>query len=125
MSPRAYSGVSMMLMAVEFALGESFEIVIAGDPAETDSISMITAIREQFIPNRVILLKGTKHQSEEISRLAPFAKFHDTVGGKATAHVCIDYNCKLPTNEVQKLLELLRVEQTEPTGKVSFESTKM
>ncbi len=125
MIPRAYSGFSMMLTAVEFALGESFEIVIAGNPNETDTKGMITAIREQFIPNKVILMKGTKYQSDEISRLAPFAKFHDTVGGKATAHVCIDYNCKLPTNDVQKLLELLRVKQAESTGKVSYESTKM
>ncbi len=108
---RAYSGFSMMLMAVEFSRGESYEIVIAGDPSETSSQEMIDAVREQFIPNKVILLKGTKHQSEVVSRLAPFAKFHDTMGGKATAHVCIDYNCKLPTNDVQKLLELLGVDQ--------------
>jgi uncharacterized protein YyaL (SSP411 family) len=117
--PRAYSGFSMMLAALEFALGESFEIVIAGDPSETDSQKMIDAIRGQYIPNRVILLKGTTHQSSEVTRLAPFAKFMDTVGGKATAHVCIDYNCKLPTNEIQKLLELLGVETSHPTEKAS------
>lgn len=107
--PRAYSGFSMMLNAVEFAHGESYEIVIAGDPDEEDTQEMITAILNQYIPNRVILLKGTEHQSKEISRLAPFAKFHDRVGGKATAHVCIDYNCKLPTNDTQQLLKLIGV----------------
>jgi uncharacterized protein YyaL (SSP411 family) len=104
---RAYSGFSMMLNAVEFAHGESYEIVIAGDPDSMDTQEMIKAVRDQFIPNRVILLKGTKHQAEEVSRLAPFAKFHDTVGGKATAHVCIDYNCKLPTNDTTQLLKLI------------------
>jgi uncharacterized protein YyaL (SSP411 family) len=107
--PRAYSGFSMMLNAVEFALGEAYEIVIAGDPASNDTQEMIATIRNQFIPNRVILLKGTKHQSDEISRLAPFAKFHDKIEGRATAHVCINYNCKLPTNDTQQLLKLLGV----------------
>ncbi|MFX1484448.1 MAG: thioredoxin domain-containing protein [Promethearchaeota archaeon] len=109
--PRAYSGFSMMLQALDFLVGESFEIVIVGDPAKRNTAEMLEAIQGQFIPNRVVLLKGTKQQSEDISRLAPFTKFHDTVGGKATAHVCIDYNCKLPTNDVQKLLELLGVKE--------------
>ncbi|MFW9793837.1 MAG: thioredoxin domain-containing protein [Candidatus Thorarchaeota archaeon] len=110
--PRAYSGFSMMLIALEFALGKSFEIVIAGNPSETNSLEMINAIRDQYIPNRVIMLKGTKEQSDEVSRLAPYARFHDILNGKATAHVCIDYNCKLPTNDIQKLLELLGIEVT-------------
>jgi uncharacterized protein YyaL (SSP411 family) len=107
--PRAPSGFSMMLTALEFAQGESYEIVIAGDPDQPDTQKMLDTIREHYIPNKVILLKGTKHQSEEVSRLAPFAKFHDTVGGKATAHVCIDYNCKLPTTDTEHLLKLLGI----------------
>jgi uncharacterized protein YyaL (SSP411 family) len=110
--PRAHSGFSMMLSALEFAQGESYEIVIAGDPDQPDTQKMLETIRGQYIPNKVILLKGTKHQSEEVSRLAPFAKFHDSVGGKATAHVCIDYNCKLPTTDTQQLLKLLGIEST-------------
>jgi hypothetical protein len=110
--PRAPSGFTMMLTALEFAQGESYEIVIAGDPEQPDTQKMLDTIRGQYIPNKVILLKGTKHQSDEISRLAPFAKFHDSVGGKATAHVCINYNCKLPTTDTQQLLELLGIEST-------------
>ncbi|MGY5855893.1 MAG: thioredoxin domain-containing protein [Candidatus Thorarchaeota archaeon] len=110
--PRAPSGFSMMLNALEFAQGESYEIVIAGDPDQPDTQKMLDTIREHYIPNKVILLKGTKHQSDEVSRLAPFAKFHDTVGGKATAHVCINYNCKLPTTDTQQLLKLLGIESS-------------
>ena len=106
---RAYSGFSMMLNAVEFAYGESYEIVIAGDPSSEDTKEMVRAVRDNFIPNRVILLKGTKHQVDEVSRLAPYAKFHDSIGGKATAHVCINYNCKLPTNDTAQLLKLIGV----------------
>ena len=110
--PRVPSGFSMMLNALEFASGDSYEIVIAGDPASRDTQEMLKTIREHFIPNRVILLKGTKHQSEEVSRLAPFAKFHDSLNGRATAHVCIDYNCKLPTTDLNQLQSLLGIERT-------------
>ena len=85
--PRAPSGFSMMLNATEFAQGESYEIVIVGNPTQKDTRQMLETIRDQFIPNKVILLKGTKHQSDEVARLAPFTKFHDTVGERATATV--------------------------------------
>jgi uncharacterized protein YyaL (SSP411 family) len=109
MISRAPSGFSMMLNALEFAQGESYEIVIAGNPSNDDTIKMLDTIRDHYIPNKVILLKGTKHQSDEIARLAPFAKYHDTISGKATAHVCIDYNCKLPTTDTGQLLKLLGI----------------
>ncbi len=107
---RAPSGFSMMLNALEFVLGESYEIVIAGNPEQPDTQKMLDTIREHYIPNKVILLKGTEYQSKEISRLAPFTKFHDTIDGKATAHVCINYNCKLPTTDNGQLLKLLGIE---------------
>ncbi|MFX1605784.1 MAG: thioredoxin domain-containing protein, partial [Promethearchaeota archaeon] len=39
--PRAPSGFSMMLNALEFALGESYEIVIAGNPSNKDTKQML------------------------------------------------------------------------------------
>ncbi len=107
--PRAPSGFSMMLSALEFVQGQSYEIVIAGNPEKTDTQKLLDTIREHYIPNKVVLLKGTQYQSEAISRLAPFTKYHDMVGGKATAHVCIDYNCKLPTSDPEQLLKLLGI----------------
>lgn len=106
---RAPSGFSMMLTALDFTHGQSYEIVIAGNPEQSDTQELLGTIRNHYIPNKVILLKGTKHQSEEVSRLAPFTKFHNPVGGKATAHVCIDYNCKLPTSSTEQLLKLLGI----------------
>ncbi|MFW9786457.1 MAG: thioredoxin domain-containing protein [Candidatus Thorarchaeota archaeon] len=109
---RVPSGFSMMLIALDFAQGESYEIVIVGDPMKEDTHKMLDTLRDYYIPNKVILLKGTTLQSDEVSRLAPFAKFHDSLGGKATAHVCIDYNCKLPTTEIDQLLKLLGIDSS-------------
>jgi uncharacterized protein YyaL (SSP411 family) len=90
---RANTGFSMMLLAVDFAIGPSFEIVIAGDQSNEDTKAMIRAVRDQFIPNKVVLLRGSKEQSDKITELAPFTKFHTSMNDRATAHVCVDGSC--------------------------------
>jgi len=104
---RAPSAFSMMLLALDFAIGPSFEIVVAGNPESEDTRDMIQQIRGKFIPRKVVLLRGTKDQSRAITELAPFTKFHEPLEGKATAHVCIDHNCKLPTTDLKRMMELI------------------
>jgi uncharacterized protein YyaL (SSP411 family) len=48
-------------------------------------------------------------ESPEIAKLAEFTKNQSSIGGKATAYVCLNYNCKLPTTDINKTLELLNV----------------
>jgi len=102
-----HSAFSMMLVALDFALGPSFEIVIAGKPEQDDTRSMLEAIRKRFLPRKILLLRGTDSQSQALNRLAPFTKYHAPLNDKATAHVCIDHNCKLPTNNIEQMLRLL------------------
>jgi uncharacterized protein YyaL (SSP411 family) len=104
---RMPSAYSMMLIGLEFAQGRSYEVVLAGAPEDEKLAAMIQAITARFIPNRVLLLKATEQQSKETSILAPYTKFHTPVNGKATAHVCIDHNCRLPTNDITQMLEFL------------------
>jgi len=104
---RAPSSYSMMLLGLDFAIGPSFEIVIAGDPQMDDTQKMIEQVRKNFIPRKVVLLRGTPEQSKAITELAPFTKFHEPIQDKATAHVCVDHNCKLPTTELSRMMELL------------------
>ena len=103
----APSAFSMMLVGLDFALGPSYEVVIAGDPEIEDTREMLDVIRKKFIPRKVLLLRGSEAQSKAITELAPFTKFHEPLNGKATAHVCIDHNCKLPTTDVEQMMELL------------------
>jgi uncharacterized protein YyaL (SSP411 family) len=97
----------MMLIGLDFAIGPSYEVVIAGNPENEDTLEMVEQVRRKFIPRKVILLRGTREQSQTVTELAPYTKYHEPIGGKATAHVCVDHNCKLPTTEVPKMLEFL------------------
>ncbi|MHA1613641.1 MAG: thioredoxin domain-containing protein, partial [Candidatus Thorarchaeota archaeon] len=104
---RAHSAFSMMLVGLDFAIGPSFEIVIAGKPENDDTREMLDQIRKKFIPRKIVLLRGTENQTRSITELAPFTKYHEPVQGKATAHVCVDQNCKLPTTDLVMMMKLI------------------
>ncbi len=104
---RAHSGFSFMLAALDFALGPSHEIVIAGQADSKDTEAMLNALRERYLPSTVVLLRTEGEVSKQIDKLAPFSKFFDIVNGAATAHICINHNCKLPTNDIEQMLKLL------------------
>jgi hypothetical protein len=104
---RSYTGYGMMLIGLDFLQGPSYEVVIAGNPKSDDTQKMLQALRNQYLPNMVLIVRAGGEQSEAITKLAPFTKYYDIVNDKTTAHVCINQNCKLPTNDIQKMLELL------------------
>jgi len=105
---QAPSGHAELMTALDFGIGPSYEVVIAGNSQAEDTKAMLRALRKQFIPNKVVILKPTEQNSPDIIRLAEFTKYQTSRDGKATAYVCLNYNCKLPTTEINKMLELLQ-----------------
>jgi uncharacterized protein YyaL (SSP411 family) len=102
------SGYTQFLSAVDFALGPSYEVVIAGKSEANDTKQMLRALRSAFIPNKVTLFRPAEIESPEIDALAPFVKYQGSLDGKATAYVCLNFACKLPTTEPDKMLELIK-----------------
>ena len=113
--PSAYT---QLMAATDFAIGPSYEVVIAGDLQADDTRQMVDAIRGIFVPNKVVILHPTDQKSPSIDDIVPFIKDHSSIDGKATAYVCLDYNCQLPTKGIGSMLELLDSEQPlEPGAK--------
>jgi len=102
--PSAYT---QLMMAVEFGLGPSREVVIAGDPDATDTDLMLKQLRRQFLPHTIVLFRPMDHARPEITRIATYTDGQTSIDGKATAYVCRDYNCELPTTDTDKMLELV------------------
>ncbi|MGH7800489.1 MAG: thioredoxin domain-containing protein [Thermodesulfobacteriota bacterium] len=98
-----------LMVALDFGVGPSYEVVIVGDSQADDTKAMIKAIRRQFVPNKVVLLRQTEKEEPDIIRIAEFTKSQLSLDGKATAYVCLNYVCKLPTTDISKMLELLNV----------------
>lgn len=84
MAPLAHT---MFLNGVDFNIGPVFEITIVGDKEKEDTKLMLNAIRERFMPNKVLLFKPSNE--------------------KAQAQICRDYTCVESTDDVNKLIELL------------------
>jgi uncharacterized protein YyaL (SSP411 family) len=94
-----------MMSALIFALGPSYEVVIAGKGAG-DTDRMLRALRRPFIPNKVVLFRPDGEESPDILRIAPFIK-EQTARERATAYVCRNNRCDLPTTNIDVMLEQL------------------
>ena len=95
------------LEAVDFSLGPAYEVVIAGDSRAAATRTMLRAATAPFLPDKVVLLRPTEDASPPIAQLASYTKYQLAVGGKPTAYVCRNYECKLPTTDPAKMLQLL------------------
>jgi len=99
---------SFLLAAADFSAGPSHEVVICGDPAAPDTQGMLRALRGGFRPNAVVLLVPTGGKQPLIARLAPYAAPMRPLDGKATAYVCRDFTCSLPTTDPAVMLRQLQ-----------------
>ncbi|MEM7007497.1 MAG: thioredoxin domain-containing protein, partial [Thermodesulfobacteriota bacterium] len=105
--PMAYT---LFMTGLDFGLGPSYEVVVVGDPKGDDTKEMIDAIRRTYSPNKVVLIKDS-NDSMAISDIAEFTKGQNIIDGKATAYVCLNHVCNLPTTDLNKMLELLTPEK--------------
>jgi len=59
---------------------------------------MLSLVHQRYLPNKVVL--AAEH--------APFLKDAVAKDGRATAYVCENFICKLPTSDLDKLAQLLK-----------------
>lgn len=92
------------MLAVDFLLGPTREIVIVGKPDSTDVKRMAAAVQRPFLPRQVVLFRPVDG-GDEISRLAPYTSELVAESGVATAYVCENFACRLPVTQVDDLLD--------------------
>ena len=98
------------MAGLDFALGPSYEVVLVGEPGKDDITNMIYSIRKEYFPSKVVLFKNITDESKQLEQIAPYSKSHIQLKGKATAYVCKNYVCNLPTNDTKKMISLLKSE---------------
>ena len=99
--------VPQMLCALDFHLSKPREIVIAGQPGAADTRAMLAAIHERYLPNKIVLVADGGERQQTLAKLVPFLDATKPIDGKATAYVCVNYACQLPTNDPRTLESLL------------------
>lgn len=98
---------SVMLMALDFWLGPTQEIVIAGETNAADTKEMLELVRAKFLPNAVVLFNGTSEAGETIEKIVPFLKGQVAIDGKATTYLCENYVCNQPVTTIEELDKML------------------
>jgi len=101
----AYS--SAMLRALDFRLGPTQEIIIAGNADAPDVKQMLKLIHGTFLPNAVVLLHEPDKADSALYNTAAFIKNQTAIDGKATAYVCKNYVCKKPVNNINEFENLI------------------
>ena len=124
---------SMFISALDFLSGPVYEVVICGKKNSKDTKEMFDVLNSEYIPNKVVLFKpdfepdnksynitdsrldyiqyneseSIRKDKVDIVKIAPYTADYKAIDGKATAYVCINYSCKLPTNKPSYMLKLL------------------
>ncbi|MBD3308644.1 DUF255 domain-containing protein [candidate division KSB3 bacterium] len=104
---------TVLMLAIDFGIGPAHEVVIAGDPQADDTRQMLHALRTTFLPNKVLVFRPTTEASPAIVRVAPYVEPYGSIDGNATAYVCQNQICRLPTTAITVMLDILRGKQGE------------
>jgi hypothetical protein len=96
------------MCALDFAKGPISEVVISGDLQQNDTVEMLQTLRKEFLPNKVVVFRPSDTQSPKIASIAGYTRDLLANENKATAYVCQDHSCKLPTNDPQEMLDILK-----------------
>ncbi len=102
--PTAYT---QFLCGLDFAIGPASEVIIDGYMNKEDTRLMLRALRKSFLPNTIVIFRSEGSTPPDIETIAPFVQFHSIRNGQATAYVCSNFTCSLPTNDPEKMIELL------------------
>jgi uncharacterized protein YyaL (SSP411 family) len=96
-----------MLAAVDFSLSKPKEIVIAGDPRAEDTKELLKTVHALYLPDKILLLADGADGQRFLESNLEFLKELKPLEGKATAYICEDYACRLPTSDVNVVRQQL------------------
>jgi uncharacterized protein YyaL (SSP411 family) len=102
--PMAYT---QMLIALDFMVGPSQEIVVAGDPDLETTQTMVRAIQKKFLPNKVLLLQPQGTEGNRLASLSNYVKAMVPLDRKPTVYICEQYACQTPIKEMSELQSYL------------------
>jgi len=96
-----------MMSALDFSLAKHRQIVIAGVPGAADTRALLRLVWQRYIPNRVLLLADGAEGQKQLAHWLPLLATVTRKQGRATAYICENYVCNLPTADPPTVARLL------------------
>jgi uncharacterized protein YyaL (SSP411 family) len=100
-------GVMHLLAAVDFRTSSHRQIIIAGARTDPAVVAMLSEIHAGFDPWKALLLADGGEGQRFLGTHVPFIAAIMTPNGVATAYVCENFACQLPTSDPKRLRALL------------------
>ena len=96
-----------MLAALTFSLTKPRQVIIAGGRGDADTRALLREVHAKYLPNKILLMVDGEPDRARLGQRLKFIRGVKPIDGRATAYVCQDYTCKLPTNDPGTLRGLL------------------
>ena len=103
----APQAMPQMMVAVNFYLDKPKQIFIAGERNAPDTRALLAEVHKRFLPNRIILLADGGPAQHRLAESLEVLNTFRRIDGKATAYICENYACRLPTNQAAVVARLL------------------
>src|SRR5712692_6467303 len=97
-----------MACALDFSLSKPKQVIIAGQNNAADTRVLLRLVHERFLPNKILLLADGAAGQKQLAHWLPFIESVARKQGRATAYICENYVCKLPTTDPQVVARLLK-----------------
>jgi uncharacterized protein YyaL (SSP411 family) len=104
---RLPEGHAFYLAALESALAEGDEVVVAGERSLSKTREMLSLLQAAFLPHTVVLLRSPGEKGPPLGELASYTAAMEAEEGEATAYLCSGGVCRLPTRDSGELMRML------------------
>jgi uncharacterized protein YyaL (SSP411 family) len=88
-----------MLVAMDLASAPARHVVLAGEPGSADLKGLVAEFDRRFLPRDFLLVAPGGSAQKQLAKIAPFVAPLVQRDGRATAYVCVDRACRLPTTD--------------------------
>jgi uncharacterized protein YyaL (SSP411 family) len=102
--PTAYTEA---LCALDFALGPTAEVVVAGRVGDTTASAMLRLLQTRHLPRTVFARR--REDPDPLVALLPYTAAMEAPAEGAAAHVCRDRSCERPVSRVEDLAAATQV----------------
>ena len=102
---RAPNAFGHLLSALDFYLASPDEIAIVGHPDSDETNSLIKAVFERYLPNKVVAFAPP--DQDLTGHRIKLLENRQMIDGKSTAYVCRNFYCQAPVTEAEQLVNQL------------------
>lgn len=97
---------SFSLMAADILMNRSYTVVIVGKPSDRKTVEMLEALREEYLPGVVVVLKDPDDTRIPVllENVSPMTQ----VNSETTAYICTEKVCLPPVTDMARIIDTIK-----------------